>query len=82
MIESQIHIPDNLREEFGQSMSAIKDHLVMTMGDDVVMINKWLQTPKPELSGQTPIAQMHSQDGCLRVIAILRKILEQDSRIG
>lgn len=37
---------------------------------------------KAKLSGQTPIQEMHSQDGRVRVLAMLRNILEQDSLIA
>nr|WP_136251216.1 MbcA/ParS/Xre antitoxin family protein [Ningiella ruwaisensis] len=74
---------DNLIEHANsKSSQRLLDYLVMTMGDDAETINAWLNTPKKALKNQTPSEQLNTEEGCERVIAMLRKILEQDSRIG
>ncbi|WP_395338780.1 hypothetical protein PN836_012630 [Ningiella sp. W23] len=79
-------INDDFQQAHPAQFQALLDHLVMTMGDDKQMIETWLKTPKKELENKAPIEFLHASEhahlDAQRVISLLRKILEQDSRIG
>ena len=69
-----------------QTIKSLEDHLVMAMGNDNEMIQRWLSHAKPQLQDKSPYDFINGSDAPEQalgsVIGLLRKILEQDSRIG
>lgn len=62
-------------------LSPVIDHLIMVMGDNLQDMAAWLTVPRQEFGNQSALALIQKQD-VVPVKEALRKIMEQDSRIG
>ncbi|MBE1286592.1 MAG: hypothetical protein GJ671_02580 [Alteromonadaceae bacterium] len=62
-------------------LSPIIDHLIMVMGDNLQDMAAWLTVSRQEFGNQSALELIQKED-FVPVKEALRKIMEQDSRIG
>lgn len=58
------------------------DHVIMVFGDDTTRAKNWLHASSAQFNQSSAASLIMTEEGLVSVIAVLRKILEQDSRIG
>lgn len=82
---NQAHVMERLNSliehEKPLDLTPVIDYLIMVMGDNLQDMVAWLHVTRPEFEDQSALDLIQKQD-FIPVTHALRKIMEQDSRIG